>query len=53
MEEINNILDLVNRLIEGNEDMITENEDEHILQLLQLQRDHLEHLKELIKEIKR
>lgn len=51
-ENINNVIHLIYRLIEGNEDMISSTEEDHTVIALQRQRDELNNLKSIVEEIK-
>lgn len=51
-ENINNVIHLIDRLIEGNEDMISSTEEDHTVIALQRQRDELNNLKSIVEEIK-
>ena len=51
-ENINNVIHLIDRLVEGNEDMISSTEEDHTVIALQRQRDELNNLKSIVEEIK-
>lgn len=51
-ENFNNVIHLIDRLIEGNEDMISSTEEDHTTIALQRQRDELNNLKSIVEEIK-